>query len=263
MTYKKYIFDIGANDGLDGIALAAKNKDAFVHAFEPNSELISKIHFLKEKIEKRIGRKLNNYMIHNKAISNINAIREFNIAKNHTASSLYEFTENIDTSWPGYKNDHFHTIKKIKVKLITLKKFLEDNNINIINYLHIDTQGNDLNVLKGLGDKKKIVKQGVLEAAISKDKSLYKNIHTLKDIKEFFSISNFNIKKIVPLKHRSIKGTLNNEVNVYFYNNNYSNFFDVKTKYNRRYFYRLLNNKTYIKDDFKDLILRTLNRFWS
>ena len=263
MNYKKYIFDIGANNGLDGIALATKNKDAFVHAFEPIPESIIKINFLKEKIEKRIGRKINNYKIHNIAISNKNTFSEFNVAKNIKESSLNEFSENIDISWPGYKKDHFQTIKKIKVQVITLKKFLEDNNINIINYLHIDTRGNDLNVLEGLFEKKIIVKQGVLKAATSKEKSLYENNNTLQDIKDFFSTSNFEIKKIIPFSHKSIKGTLNNEVKIYFNNNKYLNFFDIKKKYNQRYFYRILNDKTYAKDNFKDWIIRIFNLLFS
>ena len=34
--------------------------------------------------------------------------------------------------------------------------------LKVINYLHIDTQGNDLNVLKVVGSLIKIVKQGVM-----------------------------------------------------------------------------------------------------
>ena len=257
MTYKKYIFDIGANNGLDGIALAVKNKDAFIHAFEPISESIKTINFFKEKIENRIGKKIENYMIHNKAVSNINSSKEFNIAKNVKESSLSEFVNNIDDSWPGYKEDHFKTIKKIKVEVITLKKFIEDNNIDIINYLHIDTRGNDLNVLKGLGEKKEIVKQGVLKAATSKENLLYEDNKTINEIKDFFSISNFSVKKITPIFHKSVKGNLNNESKIYFSNNKYSDFFDVKIKYNERYFYRILNNNTYIKDDLKDWLIRS------
>ena len=101
-----------------------------------------------------------------------------------------------------------------------------------------------------------------LTSKIYEESSLYENNHTLKDIKEFFSISNFSIKKIVPITHKSFKGTLNNEANVYFYNNNYSNVFDVNTKYNYRYFNRVLKNKTLLKDDFKDFIIRIFNRFF-
>ena len=74
----------------------------------------------------------------------------FNIAKNPTVSSLKKFSKNIDISWPGYREKHCTFIKKINVKGITLKKYCEQNKIERINYLHVDTQGNDLKVLKGL-----------------------------------------------------------------------------------------------------------------
>ena len=53
-------------------------------------------------------------------------------------------------SWHKYKDQHFKYIRKVKIKVITLEKYCLDNDINSIDYLHIDTQGNDLKVLKGL-----------------------------------------------------------------------------------------------------------------
>ena len=38
-----HIFDIGANEGIDGLALALYNRDCLVHAFEPNPALIKTI----------------------------------------------------------------------------------------------------------------------------------------------------------------------------------------------------------------------------
>ena len=36
MSYNKCIFDVGANNGIDGLAMAINNHDCYVHAFEPN-----------------------------------------------------------------------------------------------------------------------------------------------------------------------------------------------------------------------------------
>ena len=33
MKYKKFIFDVGANNRLDRLAMALKNKSFFIHAF--------------------------------------------------------------------------------------------------------------------------------------------------------------------------------------------------------------------------------------
>ena len=52
MKYKNHIFDIGAYNGLDGIALALKNKDVMIHAFEANPALIKQI---KKKKNRKIS----------------------------------------------------------------------------------------------------------------------------------------------------------------------------------------------------------------
>ena len=109
-------------------------------------------------------------------------ILKFNIAINPTVSSLNSF-KNIDQTWPGYRKAHC-TFIKIRVKGITLEKYCQDNKITRINYLHIDTQGSDLKVLKGLKRSIRLVEQGVLEASISK-KVLYQNNHTISEAKYF------------------------------------------------------------------------------
>ena len=254
MRYKKNIFDVGAFNGVNGLALAVKNPDTLINAFEANKNLIKIINQLKKKIELRIGRKLNNYKIHNVAVSNKSNLSNFYIAKNPTVSSLHKFSKNLDKSWPGYRETHCHTIKKVKVKTITLKKFCNDNKIKVINYLHVDTQGSDLNVLKGLGNLIRIVKQGVIESSISQKSSLYQNNHTLKQVKKFFKKINFSIKKIEP-----IESSVGNEVDIYYQNKKFKDFEDLKIKYNERYYHRVLDNRTNLKDNMMDLFFRMFN----
>ena len=254
MRYKKNIFDVGAFNGVNGLALAVKNPDTLINAFEANKNLIKIINQLKKKIELRIGRKLNNYKIHNVAVSNKSNLSNFYIAKNPTVSSLHKFSKNLDKSWPGYRETHCHTIKKVKVKTITLKKFCNDNKIKVINYLHVDTQGSDLNVLKGLGNLIRIVKQGVIESSISQKSSLYQNNHTLKQVKKFFKKINFSIKKIEP-----IESSVGNEVDIYYQNKKFKDFEDLKIKYNERYYHRVLDNRTSPKDNIMDFFFRILN----
>ena len=50
MIYKKNIFDVGAYNGIDGLALAEKNPDTLVNAFEANKDLIKTINKLKKKL---------------------------------------------------------------------------------------------------------------------------------------------------------------------------------------------------------------------
>lgn len=245
------IFDIGAFNGLDGLALAIINPKIMVHAFEANPDLIKLIKINKKKIELYKKIKIKNYKINNFAVTNKNCTLTFNIAKNPTVSSLNNFSKNIDKTWPGYREAHCTIIKKIKVKGITLDKYCKDNGIENINYLHIDTQGNDLKVLEGLKKEIKKVERGVLEAAINKKKSLYETNHTIKDIKKFLKKKSFSILKI-----ENVDKNISYEKNVFFIKKNLKQKKNINTNYNIRYYNRIISNNINFKDIFIDYIKR-------
>ena len=233
MISKNNIFDVGAYDGLDGLILAIKNPNIMVHAFEANPDLIKVIKNNKNEIEKYKKIEIKNYRVNNNAVSDENSSQIFNIAKNPAVSSLNEFSKNIDKTWPGYREAHCTVIKKIEVEGITLEKYCIDNEIKKINYLHIDTQGSDLKVLKGLKNKLDIVDQGVLEAAVSNDTSLYETNHTIDQTKKFLELNNFEISKVENL-----------DKNI--------------DKENIRYYKRLINNRLSLKDKFIDKLKNLL-----
>ena len=78
-------------------------------------------------------------------------------------------------------------------------------------FLHCDTPGNNLKVFKGLGNYKKVSDAGVMECAVNKYRSLYKNNHTLEQTKKILSKNDFKIYKI-----DHIPGNMGNEVNVFY-----------------------------------------------
>lgn len=260
MKYKKFIFDIGANNGVDGLAMAIKNKTFFVHAFEPNMELYLKINKLKKKLEKRKGIKIKNYKIHNLALSDKKKNTIFNISVNDTVSSLNKISKNLDKYWPGYREAVFKIKKKIKIKTITLFDFMKERKIEHINYLHIDTQGHDLKILNGLKNKINKVFSGKLEASLNKKKAAYEENHTIADIKKKFKKTHLKISKIENVHHFSSKGKLTNEVNIFFENKNII-LDKLDLKYNTRYHTRVLNGNTSLKDDLIDMYSRVSNFF--
>ncbi len=249
MINNKTIFDVGAFNGLDGLILALKNPTIMVHAFEANPELISKIKNNKKKIEKYKKIKIKNYKLNNLAVSDKNGLSIFNIAKNPTASSLNNFSKNIDKTWPGYREAHCKVLKRIKIKTITLEDYCKDNKIKKINYLHIDTQGNDLKVLRGLKNKISLVCKGVLEAAINKKKSLYAKNHTIDEVKKFLKKKSFKIQKI-----NNIDKNITYEKNIYFSKNKINDNDKINTNYNLRYFNRIVDNRLTFKDKLIDFI---------
>ena len=237
------IFDVGAFNGLDGLILALKNPTIMVHAFEANPDLINEIKNNKKKIEEYKNIEIKNYKLNNLAVSDKNGMSIFNIARNPTVSSLNNFSKDIDKTWPGYKEAHCTVLKRIKIKTITLEDYCNENKIKKINYLHIDTQGNDLRVLRGLRNKINLVCRGVLEAAINKKKSLYEKNHTIDEVKEFLRKNSFKILKI-----ENVDENITYEKNVYFLNNKQRDNKKLNTNYNLRYFNRIISNKLSYKD---------------
>tara|TARA_B100001027_G_scaffold89806_1_gene61599 strand:- start:1705 stop:2466 length:762 start_codon:yes stop_codon:yes gene_type:complete len=253
MRYDHHIFDVGAFNGLDGIALALQNQKVMIHAFEANPSMIKIIKSNKKKIEDFLGKKILNFKVNNYAVSDKNAFLKLNIALNPTVSSLHKFSKEINKTWPGYSELHFKYIKQVKVKAITLKKYCEKNGVKKINYLHIDTQGNDLKVLKGLKDYIYIVEKGVLEAAVNKKKALYQNSNTINQIKKFLKSNKYIITKI-----DSLDENIKNEKNIFFEKKNFVEKYNIKTNYNLRFYNRIVSGKINIKDIILNFIKRLL-----
>ena len=86
------IFDIGANTGVDGLALAIFNPNIKIFAFEGNTKLLNIIKKNKKRIEKIINKKMLNYKIINKAVSDYNGFSTFYISHDSGLSSLNKFS---------------------------------------------------------------------------------------------------------------------------------------------------------------------------
>ena len=199
--YERVIFDVGANNGSSSVHLAIENPTHLIFAFEPTPEMIK---IIQSKIEG-----LDNYVIIPKAVSDYDGTAEFNVAGNWDwgCSSLLNFSNKSQTEWPGRTD--FHVTYKLNVDVIRLDTFIKENLINKIDYLHIDTQGSDLNVLKGLGEYLHIVNEGTMEAGTSDD-ILYEGQNKLSDCIKFLLLNRF---KVVDVNSNDI---FCHEVNIVF-----------------------------------------------
>jgi FkbM family methyltransferase len=128
------IFDVGANDGRSCCHFANDNNNK-VYAFEPTPQLV-------EAHLKKYAK--DNYVIIQKAVTNYNGTAKFNIAgqADWGCSSLYEFNDNLDKTWPGRWD--FVKTAVIDVECITMKSFIEENNIPVVDFLHCDNTGQRL-----------------------------------------------------------------------------------------------------------------------
>ena len=137
---KLIIFDIGAHDGRSILRFKKKFPDAEIFSFEPTKNLYDKIIKLSsEKIK-----------IFNYALSNIDGEKKFCHYEylSGKTNSFYPMVKNSKYKIQRTKNkNETETIKNVNVK--KLDTFIEENKISVIDLLKIDTQGAEIEILKG------------------------------------------------------------------------------------------------------------------
>jgi len=201
---KSVILEVGVNRGTDTTRLLNLYKKE-LHGFEPVPNLYN---MLKEKFyrDTRVH-------IHNNAVGHVNETMPFyitvdvpGIMAKHGASSLFPFRENLKEDWD---RKDFNTSEIIDIQVIRLEDFIVENNIDEVVYLHCDAQGNDINVLRGLGSQAHKVKAGVVEA--TKNIPLYQESENrVNVITEWIEDNGF---KVTQLKDNDKLGA---EINIYF-----------------------------------------------
>lgn len=212
-------FDIGAWDGQDMFHLT-NDTNNIVYAFEPSPPQLQ--NFLYPLASQR-----SNYKVIPKAVHKYNGTIKFNITAvdgdgvyRGGCNSIYEFNEDLSTwdvenktkKWPIDRTDFKH-VSDVEVECITIEKFIEENNIDRVEWMHCDAQGNDLNVLKSFGKYIDRLNGGRIEVFLNSP--LYNNYENMMgDAINFLNANNFTITEIVP------NAPVPNEFNLIFWNNN-------------------------------------------
>lgn len=121
------IFDIGANVGLFSIESSKNFPNVTIHSFEPSSKSYKTLK------------------------NNTLGISLINCHQLAFANEIGELTMNVngDTTMNKLQKEEKDGGMYEKVKVETLDSFCETNSINHISFLKIDTEGFDLEVLKG------------------------------------------------------------------------------------------------------------------
>ena len=178
---KKIGFDVGACKGESIPKFKGFDK---IYAFEP-APYVFDILTKKYKNDLRIE-------CHQIAISDEDSYRSFNYHNHYGYSSFLEidkegeFAKKCQKEDPGF--DDVALVFDVQTK--RLDTFMQENHIEHIDFLKIDTQGTDLNVIKSLG--KMINKVDIIEAEVH-IKPLYKNSFHKEEIIDFMKKNNFNL----------------------------------------------------------------------
>lgn len=180
-TNKKIFFDVGSHNG-SWSRRKATTPNSLVYAFEPTP-------FLLEKFLYPLEKQFNNIKVIPKAVGISNDLVDFYVAGNRKdfqsdwgCGSIHKFSDDLHITWPGRSD--FKVTEEIQVESITMKNFVEDNDIQKIDFFHCDTQGNDLNVLMSFGDKLSIIEEGEIE--VFAQNPLYQKINNSRESCEAF-----------------------------------------------------------------------------
>ena len=124
------IFDIGSNNGFNGLAFALFNPKINVFSFEPNPELKKIVFQNKRIVEKKFKIELKNFTFIEKAVSNQNEHKTFYITTNDATSSLLRPKKNLNKYWTENTDITIKNIanwikikKKIRIKTLRLQDF--------------------------------------------------------------------------------------------------------------------------------------------
>jgi len=178
---KKIGFDIGACLG-DRIS-DFKDFDE-IYAFEPSPYAFD---ILLEKCKN--DSRIKCFKI---GISDENGFKKFNCHDHYGYSSFLEidkegeFSKKCDREDSGFDN----IVSVIEVETKRVDTFMQENCIDHIDFIKVDTQGNDLNVVKSLGEK--IDKVDIIEMEVQM-KSLYRESCSREEIFNFMQKNNFDL----------------------------------------------------------------------
>lgn len=202
----KILIEVGAFDGSD--SLKYHNNGYCVYTFEPKKDLFDNL------VNKT--KHLTNYTVIPKAVCLKDGITTFNICKEGGASSILPFRseDELNKSWSKSRTDiHFSGIS-YDVQTTRLDTFIEEYGLQdrIIDFIHIDAQGVDLDCLKSLGKYITNIVAGVVETVKDVNKSIYigQDDNTLDNITKFLSLNGFKITSILSNDNTDC------EYNVYF-----------------------------------------------
>jgi FkbM family methyltransferase len=200
------IFDVGAHDGSTNFNYTDDPNNT-VYAFEPTPYLVEN-----QLAQKTASRP--NFIVVPKAVSDYCGKSTYTITgtDGKGCNSLLEFNEAevLRETWVGHMVTEFPPLARtIEVEVITLESFIEEYDIERVDYLHCDAQGSDLQVLRGLGKYAEIVREGVVE--VSAKNPIYKNCdNSWEGVERHLINSGFKITKT------ESNDWLHNELNIWF-----------------------------------------------
>jgi FkbM family methyltransferase len=188
----KTLIEVGAFDGADSLGYHSRGYRVFT--FEPKKDFFENL--------KRKTAHLSDYTVLPKAVCSTNGTTKFYICRSGGASSILPFRsdEELEKTWSAHRTDIQYSGNSYDVETIRLDTFIEEYGLqeSPIDFIHIDAQGVDLDVLKSLGKYIQNVQAGVVETVKDEAKSIYVNQaeNTLENVETFLKQNGFSITRV-------------------------------------------------------------------
>lgn len=187
------IFDIGACEGESSIQYARLFPNSKIYAFEP---LPGNIELIRHNFQKY---NIHNASFYNIALSSKNGKADFYVSSgkpDDVIESDWDFGNKSSSLLAPDKHlkkfGFIHFDKEIEVETITIETFCNSNNIDSIDFIHMDVQGAELMVLEGAGKFITSIKSIWLEVSTI---NYYKDQPLENDVKLFMAKNNFILLK--------------------------------------------------------------------
>ena len=178
------IFDVGSNNGDYSLLFNQIYPGAKIFAFEPNPYLT--------KIAIKKIKEFQNVKIIQKAVGNLNSSTTLNIDQNSSLTTSLAIANKNSTTYKIKKFLYGNELKKLTtIKIIKLDSFIKNNNSP--DFVKIDVEGFEEEVLKGLTNNLKNIKLIMIEFHFDK---LYKKYST-RSIHRLLMKNNFKLVKSV------------------------------------------------------------------
>jgi FkbM family methyltransferase len=171
--------DVGAHLGEKTFAAAQADPGLRVYAFEPNWALVAR----------RLGA-LPNWILLPVAVTEQDGCADFYLNRFPAASSLLPFDPTGLRHWRG--GDQLQVERRLTVPTLRLDTFLDLMGIAAVDYLKIDAQGNDLQVVRSLGRRLRDVRELNLEVQVT-DLPLYAGAARKDDVLDCLKAHGFDL----------------------------------------------------------------------
>jgi len=151
--YREIWIDVGAHEGETTIRSALARPEILVYAFEPDLRVASRSMGI-----------LSNFVPLPMAVASHDGTADLHINAYEGASSLLKLDPAVAERWIG--GGELSEIRTVQVPTIRLDTFMDAASIAHVDYLKVDTQGADLDVLMSAGERLSDISRLTIEVTV-------------------------------------------------------------------------------------------------